>query len=79
MDDPGHPAYGDNHPRFGAPGTRNDVPQLVEYLKVLLHEGYLSKEHRRILSFEVKPMAGESSEEIIVESKRKLEEAWKLV
>ena len=79
MDDPGHDAYGDNHPRFGAPGTRNDVPQLADYLKVLLHERYLSKEHRRILSFEVKPMAGESSEEIIEESKRKLEEAWKLV
>ncbi len=79
MDDPDHPAYGDNHPRFGAPGTRNDVPELVEYLKVLLDTGYLSRENRRVLSFEVKPMAGETSEEIVEESKRKLEEAWKLV
>jgi sugar phosphate isomerase/epimerase len=79
MDDPNHPAYGDNHPRFGAPGTRNDVPELAEYLKVLLDTGYLSKKNRRVLSFEVKPMPGESSEEIVEESKRKLEEAWKLV
>jgi len=79
MDDPAHPAYGDNHPRFGAPGTRNDVPELAEYLKVLLDTGYLSKKNRRVLSFEVKPMAGESSEEIVEESKQKLAEAWKLV
>lgn len=79
MDDPNHPAYGDNHPRFGAPGTRNDVPELAEYLKVLLKTGYLDKQNRRVLSIEVKPMAGESSEAIVEESKRKLAEAWKLV
>ena len=79
MDDPNHPAYGDNHPRFGAPGTRNDVPELANYLKVLLDTGYLTKDNRRVLSFEVKPMADESSEEIIEESKRKLAESWKLV
>ncbi len=79
MDDPDHPAYGDNHPRFGAPGTRNDVPELAEYLKVLLDTGYLDKQNRRVLSFEVKPMAGETSEAIVDESKRKLEEAWKQV
>lgn len=77
MDDPKHPAYGDNHPRFGAPGTRNDVPELVEFLKVLLDTGYLSKRERKIVSFEVKPMPGESSEAIIAGSKRTLEEAWR--
>lgn len=76
MDDSNHPAYGDSHPRFGAPGTRNDVAELAEYLRMLLGMGYISKENRRIVSFEVKPMPGETSEEIIAESKRKLEEAW---
>ncbi|NUM54204.1 MAG: sugar phosphate isomerase/epimerase [Candidatus Hydrogenedentes bacterium] len=79
MDDPAHPAYGDNHPRFGAPGTRNDVKELADYLRALLDNGYLSTKNRRILSFEVKPMAGESAEAIIAGSKRTLDRAWRLV
>lgn len=77
MDNPTHPAYGDNHPRFGAPGTRNDVKELTEYLRALLDNGYLSPKNRRILSFEVKPMAGEDAEAIIAGSKRTLDEAWR--
>ena len=76
MDDPEHPAYGDNHPRFGAPGTRNDVPELAEFLRVLLDTGYLTRDERKAISFEVKPMAGETSEEIIEASKETLLEAW---
>lgn len=76
MDDPGHPAYGDNHPRFGAPGTRNDVPELTEFLRVLLDTGYLSKDERKTISFEVKPMPGETAEFIIEHSKKALQEAW---
>jgi len=79
MDDPTHPAYGDNHPRFGAPGTRNDVPELAEFLKVLLDMGYLNREARKIVSFEVKPMAGESPEAVIAGSKRALLEAWRRI
>ncbi len=79
MDDPAHPAYGDNHPRFGAAGTRNDVKELAEFLRVLIEIGYLKKGERRIVSFEVKPMAGESSEAVIAGSKRALEAAWRLV
>jgi sugar phosphate isomerase/epimerase len=79
MDDPSHPAYGDNHPRFGAPGTRNDVPQLVDFLKVLLDMGYLGRDIRKIVSFEVKPMPGENPEAIIAGSKRTLMEAWRRI
>ena len=77
MDDPAHPAYGDNHPRFGAAGTRNGVKELTEFLRVLLEAGYIDREARRIVSFEVKPMAGESSEAVIAGSKRALVEAWR--
>ena len=77
--DPEHPAYGDNHPRFGAPGTRNDVPELAEFLRVLLNAGYLSKDVRRVISFEVKPMPGETAEFIIEDSKRALLEAWEQI
>jgi sugar phosphate isomerase/epimerase len=79
MDDPEHPAYGDNHPTFGAPGTRNDVPELTEYLRALLDSGYLSTTNRRVLSFEVKPMPGEVTESVIAGSKRTLDEAWRRV
>ncbi|GMW01087.1 MAG: hypothetical protein AMXMBFR84_22240 [Candidatus Hydrogenedentota bacterium] len=76
MDDPEHPAYGDNHPRFGAPGTRNDVPELTEYLRALMNAGYLVSGSPRVVSFEVKPMKGETPGEIIAESKQKLNAAW---
>jgi sugar phosphate isomerase/epimerase len=79
MDDPNHTAYGDNHPRFGAPGTRNDVKELVGYLRALLEIGYLSTLDRRVLSFEVKPMPGEDVEAVIAGSKRTLDQAWRQV
>ena len=79
MDDPAHPAYGDNHPRFGAPGTRNGVPELAEFLRVLLDTGYLNKDERKTVSFEVKPMPGETAESIIADSKQTLLEAWEQI
>ena len=79
MDDPDHPAYGDNHPRFGAVGTRVGVDELAKYLQALVDIGYLSRGKRGIVSFEVKPMPGESSEAIIAGSKRALMAAWRQV
>ena len=80
MDDAAHPAYGDNHPRFGAPGTRNDVREVAEFLRALLEWGYLSnKGEKRTVSFEVKPMPGETAEDIIANCKQTLDAAWKLV
>lgn len=79
MDDPNHPAYGDNHPRFGAPGTRNDVPELIEFFKVLFDMGYLAEGNRPPVSFEVKPMPGEDVDAVIAGSKRALIEAWRAV
>jgi sugar phosphate isomerase/epimerase len=79
MKDKAHPAYGDNHPRFGVSGGENDVPQVVEYIKTLMEIGYLSENKPAILSFEVKPMADESSEIVIANAKRTLREAWELV
>lgn len=79
MRDKAHPAYGDNHPRFGVSGGENDVPQVVEYIRTLIRIGYLSEKKPAILSFEVKPMADESSEIVIANAKRTLREAWELV
>jgi len=71
-----HPAYGDQHPRFGIKGGENDVKELTEYLKVLLNIGFLNPQNPPIVSFEVKPLAGESSEVVIANAKRVLREAW---
>lgn len=79
MDDPAHEAYGDSHPRFGAPGTRVGAAELAEFLRVLLDMGYIDTRKRPIVSFEVKPMKGESPEAVIAGSKRTLEAAWRMV
>lgn len=70
------PAYGDLHPRFGYPGGENDVPELAEYLRALLDIGYLSPDRRPVLGIEVKPQAGETSDDVIQASKAALAEAW---
>ena len=74
--DPQHPAYGDSHPRFGMEDSENDVPQLTEYLRMLLEVGYLNRENPPVLSFEVKPWGDEKSEVVIANAKRTLRAAW---
>jgi len=79
MRDKNDPAYGDAHPRFGYPGGENDVEELVEYLKVLIEIGYLDPGNRRILSFEVKPVADEDPDIVVANAKRTLNLAWTMV
>lgn len=74
--DPSMPGYGDMHPRFGCMGGENDVDELVEYLRVLMDVGFLNKENRPIVSFEVKPLPGEDSDVVIANAKRTLNTAW---
>jgi len=79
MKDPSHPLYGDQHPRFGIPGGENSLDELVEFLKVIKYVGYFNKKTATrlpVVSFEVKPAPGESSEVLIANSKRFFEEAW---
>jgi sugar phosphate isomerase/epimerase len=72
------PAWGDQHPRFGYPGGANDVPEIVEFLRVLFQIGYLKADGsaRGNVSFEIKPLPGEDSAVMIAAAKRKLGEAW---
>ncbi|WP_319559708.1 TIM barrel protein [Marispirochaeta sp.] len=79
MKDPSMPAYGDQHPRFGFPNSENDVDELAEYLQALKDMGFLNKKKPPILSFEVKPTAGEDPDVVIAGSKRVLNRAWALV
>ena len=72
------PAWGDQHPRFGYPGSANDVPEIVEFLRVLFQIGYLKADGsaRGNVSFEIKPLPGEDASVMLAAAKRKLGEAW---
>nr|WP_321262231.1 TIM barrel protein [uncultured Sphaerochaeta sp.] len=76
MKDPSLPGYGDQHPRFGFPNSENDVKELAEYLEYLLSIGFLNKENRPVVSFEVKPQEGKDPELVIANAKRTLLRAW---
>lgn len=77
--DPSSVGYGDEHQRFGFPGGSNDVPELVEFLRVLKNEGFFDAENPYVLSFEVKPWQDEDSEAVIANAKRTLNRAWALL
>ncbi|MHB8909686.1 MAG: TIM barrel protein [Syntrophales bacterium] len=80
-----HPAYGDQHPRFGVKGGENDVDQLREFFKALFEEGFLKADpaaragEKPLVSFEVKPMAGENPGLVLANSKRVFRQAWALL
>ncbi|MFQ3549323.1 MAG: sugar phosphate isomerase/epimerase family protein [Armatimonadota bacterium] len=81
MRDPSHPAYGDEHPRFGIAGGENGVVELAEFLEALFKIGYFNDDGPKPLSFEVKPIAamGEDVDIIIANSKRFLNKAWSML
>jgi sugar phosphate isomerase/epimerase len=78
---PGHPAYGDKHPRFGIEGGEHDVNDLARFLKILFDIGYVGKmtrpnEQLPIVGFEVRPLPGERSEAVVASTKRVWRQAW---
>ena len=81
MDDQGDPAYGDMHPRFGYPGSANDVPEIVAFLNELFKIGHLKRDgsSRAAISFELKPVGSENPRTMIANGQRKLIEAWSQV
>jgi sugar phosphate isomerase/epimerase len=78
-DDQGHEAYGDQHPRFGIPGGCNGVEEVHTWMESLYYNGYFRRStptSKPVVSFEVKPLAGEDPELVIANAKRTLKEAW---
>jgi sugar phosphate isomerase/epimerase len=73
------PAWGDQHPRFGYPGSYNGVKELTEFLQELFHVGYLDAggTKRAAVSFEVKPVGNEESRLLVAGSLRTLDAAWR--
>lgn len=72
-------AYGDQHPRFGFPNSANDVPELLDFFRVLKEEGFFNAESPYVLSFEVKPWGDEEEDLIVANSKRVINRAWALL
>ena len=77
--DPSAEGYGDQHQRFGFPGSSNDTPELAEYLRVLLAEGFANPKEPMVLSFEVKPWKDEDGDVVVANAKRVLNRAWAMV
>lgn len=74
-----HPAYGNQHPRFGIEAGEMDVREVSEFLWTLQRIGYFNSEVPTVLpvtSLEVKPLPGEASNVLIAASKRVLKETW---
>jgi len=72
-------AYGDQHPRFGYPGSENDVAELQKYVESLIYAGYFQSQvptDKPILSFEVKPVGDEDSDLIVAQTKRTWRRMW---
>ena len=77
--DPACDGYGDLHPRMGYPNSANDIPELVDYLRVLKEEGFFDAENPYVLSMEVTLRPGEDEDIVLANTKRCLNRAWALV
>lgn len=74
-----HPAYGDIQPRFGIPGGETDLPEVVDFFRVLDANGFFDQDERPIISAEVRPvLAGETSDLILANAKRVIRDAWEI-
>jgi hypothetical protein len=79
MRDPENPLYGDQHPPFGIPGGENGIEELRLFLEALIYSGFFAKSvptSMPVLSMEIKPRPGESSELVMANGKRALKYAW---
>ncbi len=75
----GRESYGDTHPRFGFPGSENDIEQLAEFLCGLFEIGYLKENptgEKPWVGIEMKPQAGETTQLMLAGTRRAWTEAW---
>ncbi len=76
---PGCDAYGDKHPRFGYPNSANDLPELLDFFRVLKEEGFLRSDNPLVLSSEVTLRDGEDADIVLANTKRVINRAWALL
>lgn len=71
--------YGDLHPRMGYPESANDIPELLDYLRVIKEEDFFNAENPYVLSMEVTLRPGEDEDIVLANTKRCLNRAWALL
>ena len=71
--------YGDLHPRFGYPNSANDVPELLDFFRVLKQEGFFNAQQPYVLSMEVTLRPGEDEDIVLANTKRVINRAWALL
>ena len=71
-----HPLYGDRHPPIGFEGGEIDTPQLTTILRCLHEVGFINKENRGSVLFEIMPWPGRSVEDTITDNFKRLDIAW---
>lgn len=82
LDHPDSPLYGDFHPRFGHPLGRNDLPEVIDYLRALEAVDFYRRARERlgttpILSMELRTIPNEETPEaILANGKRTFRRAW---
>ncbi len=79
MNKPNHPMNGDKHPPLEDPDGENGVEELADFLQHLLDVGFLNKETRPFLSFEVCCYKDWTPERVLNQSKDVLKRAWQQV
>jgi len=73
------PGYGDQHPRFGIPGSEVGAEEMTAFLRALERAGYFRKpvpSRLPIVSLEVKPQDGEEPLVVVANAKRTFMQAW---
>lgn len=74
--DKGDPRYGDKHPYFGYPAGSNNAKEIVQFFKALADIGYLAPGKKAAVTIETTRWEGERPEDLLVNAKRTLREAW---
>ncbi len=75
LDDSASPLYGDQHPPFGVPGSRVDVPGLAAFIQQCLAE----LPAKPSMSLEIKARPHQDSEVLVAAGKRSFVKAWTLL
>ena len=73
------PWFGDQHPRFGVPGSKVGAKEVTSFLSILMQAGYFEKAHSTtlpVISLEVKPYEKEESDAVVANAKRVFLQAW---
>lgn len=73
------PFFGDSHPGFASPGSVNGPAEVRAMFRACFDAGFFAEGRRPVVSVEVHPQPGETTETILAAAKRTVIEAWALL